>query len=353
MPITARAKPRANRKSLAAVPLSEHDLGAPAIAVVPWGHGFVFAAGDGALTFVATDFDKAKTAQPHAGAVLCAAVEEINGAVISGGDDGRVCRTSSTGDVTVIARAERRWIEHVAVSATGALAWSSGKRLTLHSSHGQDDVFELAGSVGGLAFSAKSSRLAASHAGGISIYGLDAHLAPASTEFLEWKGGYVGVSWSPDERYIVAPTWDGAVRGWRLRDGEEFTLGGYQSPPRSLSWSARGNTLVTSGAQHAVLWSLRGKNALSKPGEGRAWRPALVSAVAFVSHDNFFAVGYSDGAILLAQVDGMDAILVRPASRNSVVDLVWSRDGRRLAYCQEDGNVGIADFTLFVESDAT
>jgi WD40 repeat protein len=351
MSITARSNPRATRKPPATVPLSEHDLGAPATAVLSWEHGFVFASGDGQLAFATTDFKSATTTYVHTGAILCAAVDERRRVILSGGDDGRLCRTDPTGDVTEITRADRRWVEHVAVSTTGALAWSSGKRLNLQGARGSASAFELPGSVGGLAFSAKSNRLAAAHSGGVSIYEPDTQKEQAP-DLLDWKGGYLGVSWSPDDRYIVTPMWDGAARVWRLRDGEGFTLGGYLAPPRSLSWSTKGNRLVTSGAQQAMLWSLRGKNALTKPSEGRAWRPALVSAVAFGPNDSFFALGYSDGAILLAQVADMNAILVRPTSRNPIAGLAWSPDGLRLAYSQEDGRVGIADFTLFAEPKA-
>ena len=86
-----------------------------------------FALGDGTLRIIAPDTSEPRTVEAHTGAVLALALHP-EGGFISGGDDGRLVRTLTTGNTTEIARVKGRWIENVTASAeTGLIAYTAGK----------------------------------------------------------------------------------------------------------------------------------------------------------------------------------------------------------------------------------
>src|SRR6202022_3411989 len=58
----------------------------------------------------------------------------------------------------------------------------------------------------------------------------------------------------PDGCYLVSGMEENALHGWRLSDGGDIEMGGYPGQPRSLSFSADGRFLATSGGLRAVCW---------------------------------------------------------------------------------------------------
>jgi hypothetical protein len=87
----------------------------------------VFILGEEALLSVTREGEQKKT-PVHDGAILCSAADA--GRIITGGDDGKVVITAADGSTNVLASdAKRRWIDHVATGANGAVAWSAGNKL--------------------------------------------------------------------------------------------------------------------------------------------------------------------------------------------------------------------------------
>lgn len=57
----------------------------------------------------------------HAGAILTTCRHPDGMSVLTGGDDGRVCRVASDGEMTEIGRFERKWVEHLVASPASGL----------------------------------------------------------------------------------------------------------------------------------------------------------------------------------------------------------------------------------------
>jgi hypothetical protein len=51
-----------------------------------------------------------------------------------------------------------------------------------------------------------------------------------------------------------------ALHGWRLSDGKDMAMSGYQSRVRGMGFAAGGQWLLTAGAPGLVLWPFNGAN---------------------------------------------------------------------------------------------
>src|SRR5256885_4694279 len=192
----------------------------------------------------------------HGGAILCAASDGDR--IITGGDDGKVVALNAKGEVTVLATdAKRRWIDNVAVHPDGAVAWSAGKIAYVRSGKNEDKTFDMPSTVGGLAFAPKGLRVAVAHYNGVTLWFPN---MAASPEFLEWAGSHLGVSFSPDNKFLVTMMHEPAMHGWRLADNRHMRMSGYPGRVRSMSWTAGGKGLATSGADTVIVWPFASKD---------------------------------------------------------------------------------------------
>ncbi|MBX9926449.1 MAG: WD40 repeat domain-containing protein [Hyphomicrobiaceae bacterium] len=317
----------------------EHDLEAPVTAVVALDSGLAFATGAGTVLRATSRLDAATAREAHRGAVLSAAA--AGSKLFTGGDDGRVVLTHDDGSVEAVwTHPLRRWIDHVAASPDGALAWASGKTVFVRRGSVVSEL-ELPASAAGLAFAPKSNRLAVSHYGGATVWDLDGD----TTQAFEWKGAHLDVLWSTDERYLITAMQEGAVHGWRTADGSDFAMRGYPAKPRSLSFSRTGDWLATSGAFEVVIWPFVGKGPMGKTPEQLARRTHLVTAVAYHPLNSYVAAGYDDGVVLLARQEDRRELMVRKKGNGPVTGLAWAASGKQLAYGTDDGMAGLVDFS--------
>jgi hypothetical protein len=105
-----------------------------------------------------------------------------------------------TANIAFIATDEKkRWIDNVALTPDGAIAWSSGKTAHVRTKKGELRTFEAASTVAGLCFLPKGFRLAIAHYNGATLWFPNA--AGAQPERLEWKGSHLGVTVSPMENF--------------------------------------------------------------------------------------------------------------------------------------------------------
>jgi WD40 repeat protein len=316
------------------------DFGAPITALLAHGDGFVVAAGDGTVTFAPSELTTARTVGVHGGAILAAALAGTD--VVTSGDDGRVVRTAPNGATRELWRSKGRWVDHVAGSPGGDLAWSSGK--SVHVTRGQDAPREFVhpSAIGGLAFAPEGDRLAVAHYGGVTVWDLSA--MPPARQLLEWKGSHLDVSWSRDGRFLVTAMQEGAVHGWLLENGADFAMRGYAAKPRSMSWSPAGDWRATSGAPEILLWPFKAFwGPMGTEPEVRAPREVPVSVVACHPRRSYVAAGYRDGVVLIARHEDLRELTLRRAAGAAVTALAWSADGRRVAYGTEDGHAAIVD----------
>src|SRR5262249_11136878 len=151
---------------------------------------------------------------------------------------------------------------------------------------------------------------------------------------------------SPDGRFVVTTMQEPMLHGWRLADRQHMRMSGYAARVVSLSWSAGGQWLATSGANQLVLWPFQSK---ARP---RGKTPRLVSPPGHRSdvvpchpRTDVVAAGYANGLVLLVRIeDGAEVWAKKPADA-PVTALAWSADGRLLAWGSEAGEAGIVDLS--------
>ena len=274
----------------------------------------------------------------HSGGILCAVSDGSR--IVMGGDDGKLKALDKKGDVALLATdAKRRWIDNVALHPDGAFAWSAGKTAYVRGGKSEEKFFEVPSTVGGLAFAPKGLRLAIAHYNGVTLWFPN---MAANAEVLEWAGSHLGVVFSPDNKFLVTAMHEPALHGWRLADTRHMRMTGYPGRVRSLSWSAGGKALATSGADTVILWPFGSKDGpMGKEPAMLAPLQARVSAVACHPKQDILAAGYSDGTVLMVRLTDGAEILVRKNGGAQVSALAWNAKGTQLAFAAEDGDAGL------------
>ncbi len=276
--------------------------------------------------------------ETHSGGILCAVSDGER--VITGGDDGKVVALNAKGEVAQLAvDAKRRWIDNVAVHPDGAFAWSAGKTAFVKSGKSEEKTFDMPSTVGGLAFAPKGLRLAVAHYNGVTLWFPNMAAKP---EFLEWAGSHLGVAFSPDNKFLVTTMHEPALHGWRLADNRHMRMSGYPGRVRSMSWSAGGKFLATSGADTVIMWPFASKDGpMGKEPAMLAPMQSRVTAVACHPKQDIFACGYEDGTVLMVRLnDGAEILLRRPGSSPTSA-LAWNVKGTLLALSDAEGDAGI------------
>lgn len=264
-------------------------------------------------------------------------------AVVTGGDDGRVIATDADGRSTCLGETKGKWIDAVTARKDGAVAWSAGRRVFARDAKGAIRSVDVPTTCRGLAFMPKGYRIAIAHYNGASLWFPNAQ---SPLETFEWKGSHLGVTVSPDGRFLVTAMQENALHGWRIADHANMRMSGYPGKVRSLAWSGDGAWLATSGADSCVIWPFKDKDGpMNKNPRECAVRKAKITRVAFHPKSLLLAVGYEDGWVLLARLtDGAELLVRRPdADRSAISALAWSGDGLRLAFGTQGGEAGLLD----------
>ncbi|HZD88830.1 MAG TPA: WD40 repeat domain-containing protein [Pseudolabrys sp.] len=308
-----------------------HFLGATPVLVL----------GEEALLFAALDAEPRRV-EVHEGGILASAGDKDR--IVTGGDDGNVVATGADGTSNVLAKDPKsRWIDQVALGPDGAVAWSAGKTAFVRTGKGEERSFEAPSTVAGLAFLPKGFRLAIAHYNGATLWFPNAQGAEPTR--LEWKGSHLGITVSPDGRFLITTMQEPQLHGWRISDGQHMRMSGYSTRVRSLSWSADGAHLATSGSEQLILWPFDGKNGpMGRQPQILARDPARVAVVACHPKQPVVAVGYADGKVLLVRVEDGALISVREADNDPASALAWAADGQTLAFGTEGGKAGALVF---------
>ena len=320
------------------------DLDAYVVGVVFLEEGLLAAAlGDGRVAFINSESTNPPSfVSVHVGACLSLAVAWGEQRVLTGGDDGRLVSTEPDGETTEIAAIAGRWVEPIAVSrASGLCAAAFGKTVSLFAQEGRAvGAFNHANTVGGLALDPRGRRIAAAHYGGVSLWW--AKHGTQEPERLGWPGSHLGLTWSPDGKYIVTAMQENELHGWRVSDGADMRMSGYPTKVKSMSWLPRGRYLATGGAESVVCWPFHGKGGpMGKAPLDLGWGfEGVVTVVAAHPRHDVVAAGYKDGTAILVQIDRTHPVLVKRPGKGAVTALAWSADGQHLALGTESGFVG-------------
>jgi WD40 repeat protein len=276
----------------------------------------------------------------HGGGILCAASDGER--IVMGGDDGKLVALNAKSEIALLATdPKRRWIDNVALHPDGAFAWSAGKTAFVRSGKSQEKSFEAPSTVGGLAFAPKGLRVAVAHYNGATLWFPNMAAKP---EFLEWAGSHLGATFSPDNKFLVTTMHEPALHGWRLADNRHMRMSGYPGRVRSMSWSAGGKGLATSGADTVIVWPFASKDGpMGKEPAMLAPLQARVSVVACHPKQDIMAAGYSDGTVLMIRLEDGAEILVRKNAGTPIAALAWNARGTLLAFVAEDGDGGMLE----------
>ena len=296
----------------------------------------VFALGNGVVRVVTRA--AAEPVVVHKGPILEAVVTS-DGRLLSGGDDGSVMLTRIGEAPEHIAERPRKWIDHVAVGNGGVIAYSTGKTAVVRWPDGREKCFEHNRSVGGLAFAPKGLRLAVARYDGVDLWWAGTDQKPIE---LTWKGAHLGVTFSPDGKYVVSTMQENALHGWKLDDGKDMRMTGYPGKPKSLSWSVRGRFLASSGSNAAILWPFHFKDGpMGRPPVQLGPRQVPATKVACHPKEETVAIGYQDGLVLAARFSDGNEARLRAPDGSPVSALRWDDSGKRLAFGCENGAAGI------------
>lgn len=312
------------------------------IAVLPVADTVVFVSADGWL-----GWGQGTPGAITPNGVLCAAVTSTD-AIALGTDAGEVLLAHADGSTRTLASLGARWIEQIAAAPKGPLiAVSSGREAWVVGGDGRlSGPLKHPSGVTGLVFEAKGKRMAAAHVDGVSLWwAANPQVEPTS---LAWKGSHIGVTWSPDGRFVVTAQQDMTLHGWRLEDKADMRMAGYPAKTRAMTWTPKGRFLATSGAAPVVCWPFHskdgpmGKAPLELPPHG----PVLTSTVACHPKRDVVAAGYQDGTVTLFRLEDLADLPVADATGHKVTALSFSRDGRTLGFLRADGSGGLLTLPL-------
>jgi WD40 repeat protein len=316
-------------------------VGAPVAAIHFLGERTAFVLAEEAVLLAARDGAVERVAL-HDGAILSSAGDGTR--LVTGGDDGKVMQLDKAGAPRLLhADAKRRWIDHVALGPDGATAFAAGKSAHVLTRKGEAKSLDLPSSAGGLAFMPKGFRLAIAHYNGASLWFPNAQAKP---EVLEWKGSHLGITVSPDGRFVVTAMQEPMLHGWRLSDSKHMRMSGYAARVRSYGWTADGAALATGGADQLILWSFSGKDGpMGKEPRLLAPHGKRLTVVACHPKGMVVACGYEDGLVLLVRLDdGAEVLVHAPEADAPVTALGWSADGLHLAFACDD-KAGVVDLS--------
>jgi WD40 repeat protein len=284
-----------------------------------------------------------KTSQANDG-LLCATLDLAGEKLVTGGEDGKVFATGPDGETAVVAEAGKKWITSIAAGPQGAIAFATGKTATVRFADGRTKEFAHARSVEGLAFAPKGMRIGVARYNGATLHFPATEGKPVE---LEWAGAHTGITFSPDGNFLVTTMQENALHGWKLADGKHMRMTGYPAKVKSLSWSARGRWLASSGAPAAIVWPFSGKDGpMGKaPLELGTRGNSMVTCVACHPSEEIVAVGYHDGMVLAVRFADAKEVLLRRPGKGAITSMMWDRDERRLVFGSEAGDCGVIDIT--------
>ncbi|MDP2408955.1 MAG: WD40 repeat domain-containing protein [Pseudolabrys sp.] len=310
--------------------------GVPVVGIHFFSRTPVFVLGEEALLYVRGD-DEDRVAI-HGGAILASASDGDR--IVTGGDDGKLIVSDADGAHEVIATDDKkRWVDQVALGPDGAVAWSAGKTAHVRTGKGELRAYEAPSTVAGLCFAPKGFRVAVAHYNGVSFWFPNASAAP---EKFEWKGSHLGVTISPDGKFLVTTMQESTLHGWRIADAKHMRMSGYSARVRSLSWTSDAKFLATSGSEQLILWPFDGKDGpMGRQPTLLARSEARVSVVACHPRQPVAAVGYADGAVWLVRLDDGALIEARGVDGDPVSALGWDKTGQLLAFGTEGGDAGV------------
>lgn len=272
-----------------------------------------------------------------------AAATDIGGTgVLVGTDKGELIRIVGK-DAEPLSGVADAWVEHVAVHhGAGLRAFAARRALTIMDASGAELMRrdDHPSTLSGISFSPDGKWIAVAHYGGVSVW--DTSGNDATPVKLEWHGSHTSIGWSPCGTFIVTAMQDREMHCWRWGDKKGMRMSGYPSKIRSLSWTADGRYVAASGADTVTSWDCSGNGPSGKPPlEFGYVYNGIVMHVAAHPTDKVVAGGYSDGTVMIGNIEQETAMIARPGGGAAIAGLAWSPDGRLLVAADEQGALAV------------
>lgn len=321
--------------TIAPLDLTGHCLDARFLGDVPF-----FSLADGSIHWLDNGH---KQTELHDG-LLCVTPTVDGKSILTGGEDGRICTIDRNGVSQELAAKPRKWMTAIAAGPGGACAFASGRTAWVRDAKGDLREFQHERSAEGLAFAPKGLRLAVARYNGVTLHWAGTDSKPVE---LDWKGAHVGVTFSPDGRFLVTTMQENALHGWRLEDTRHMRMTGYPSKVKSWSWSVKGKWLATSGAPAAIVWPFGSKDGpMGKaPLELGTRGDVSVTSVSCHPVEDIVAIGYTDGMIIVARFGDLKEVLLRRGGKGGISSMNWSASGHQLVFGSDNGECGVIDIT--------
>ena len=146
------------------------------------------------------------------------------------------------------------------------------------------------------------------------------------------------LTWSPDNRWLVAGCHDNAVHLWVPAEDNEFHMSGYETKLKELSFSHDSKWLATGGGRDACVWDCTGAGP-----EGREPlllpHTARVCALAFQNHHSLLATAAANGEFLLWSPSRKNPLVAEIKMPAAATKFAWRPDDSLLAVGTEKGAV--------------
>ncbi len=276
--------------------------------------------------------------------VLCATVDRGGRTLLTGGEDGKVCRLGANWQIEEIAEIGNKWVTAIATGPDTIVGFASGRTAYVVLRDGGIKEISHSRSAEDIAFAPKGVRLAVARYNGATLHFPAAAGKPAE---LEWAGAHTGIDFSPNGEFLITTMQENALHGWKLSDGRHMRMTGYPAKVKSWSWSSKGKWLATSGSPAAIVWPFSAKDGPmgKSPRELGTRGNSLVTCVAFHPAEEVVAVGYADGMILACRIDDGNEAVLRRGGKGAITAMRWDQAGLRAAFGSEIGDCGVIDIS--------
>jgi WD40 repeat protein len=270
----------------------------------------------------------------HAGGVLCAAWSPVAPVVAVGGADGRV-RCSTVEGVTTEPTMVGGWVNQLAWRPDGSLLAAAAGRYAvfLDREGGVVDRHAHPSTVSAIAWTPSGMRLAAGCYGGVWWYqpgaeGVHKHFA--------WKGSVLTLAVSPNTKWIASGNQDNSVHVWRLWNGDDLEMSGYEAKVEHLAWDRSSRWLCVAGIGEVTLWDFSGRGPQGSRPKTLDGHSRRVTSLAFSG--STLASASADGTVRLWQVPKNKPLAVIDV-KDEITRLAWHPRGGVLAVGTASGTV--------------
>ena len=263
------------------------------------------------------------------------------GLLATGGQDGCVRFWDAvTGQQTAEAKLGTAWVEHLAWQPVGSsqlLFAAAGKKLVALKPDGSlaHTFPDAPKTISALAWRPDGSACAAACFGHVVVW--DAAAFTAQKEF-PYGNAIYALTWSPDNRWLVAGCHDNSVHLWVPAEDLELHMSGYETRLKELSFSHDSKWLATGGGKDVCVWDCagagpEGREPLQLPQTGRT------TAVAFQNQHGLLATGDAGGVFTLWGPTRKNPMVAEVKMPSAATKFAWSPDDSLLAVGTEKGVV--------------